>query len=169
MQRGHRPRPVAGAIHDRARTARLRGKTGPVFCVIVQNMNRLNAALIPAFLVLASAGIAGERLPDERSHQARDTRERMPETFSPMDESELADTRGVVNAPQALSAPETGKTVFPRDNEVLQQQQADRAALIVELDSRIEDTARALQGAPDHARPALEQRFRNLNTLRQGF
>lgn len=131
-------------------------------------MNRLSATLIPAFLALAAAGVAGERLPVERVHQAPETRERMPENLTPMDETELADTRGVVDAPEVLSLPGGGEKL-PRDDEALRQQQADRAALIVELDNRIQETSRALQNAPEEARPGLQQRFQNLNTLRQGF
>lgn len=120
-------------------------------------------------LALASSGMAGESLPEERVHEAPVTREKMPEGFQPLDETELSRTRGVINAPEPLSAPRTEEDSTHHENELVRHQRADEAALIVDLDSRIEDTARALRGAPDEQRPQLEQRYQNLTTLRQGF
>lgn len=122
--------------------------------------------LLPA---LAGVGQANEPLPTERPQEAPVTEERLPEAFEPLNEQELSRTRGVVNAPAALSPETSGEGTLHPDDELRQQQQVDQAALILELDSRIEDTVQALRGASEEQRPALEQRFENLSTLRQGF
>lgn len=132
-------------------------------------MNRFIAILALPLFSLAAVGTAGEPLPDERVHDIAAIDNRMPDNFQPMDDEEMARTRGVVNAPEQLSAPDASNDALRHDGEMVQQQRADEAALIVDLNSRIQDTARALQGAPESQRPHLEQRYQNLTTLRQGF
>lgn len=132
-------------------------------------MNRYIAILAFPLLSLAAVGTAGERLPEERVHDVAATDSRLPDNFEPMDDEEMARTRGVVNAPAQLSAPDASQDTLRHDGEMVQHQRADEAALVVDLDSRIQDTARALQGAPEAQRPQLEQRYQNLTTLRQGF